>query len=76
MEIRKTETPSRELLLLADEVEASVADYIGRGTCYAACDDGRRDDARGEEGDLPAAEQGGVARVIVIESHKKRGLPH
>ena len=30
MEIRKTETPSRELLLLADEVEASVADYIGR----------------------------------------------
>lgn len=41
MEIRKTETPSRELLLLADEVEASVADYIGRGTCYAACDDGR-----------------------------------
>ena len=41
MEICKTETPSRELLLLADEVEASVADYIGRGTCYAACDDGR-----------------------------------
>ena len=41
MEIRKTETPSRELLLLADEVEASVADYIGRGTCYAACDGGR-----------------------------------
>ena len=41
MEIRKTETPSRELLLLADEVEASVADYIGRGTCYAAYDNGR-----------------------------------
>ena len=41
MEIRKTETPSRELLTLADEVEASVADYIGRGTCYAACDGGR-----------------------------------
>jgi len=41
MEIRKTETPSRELLLLADEVEASVADYIGRGTCYAACDGDR-----------------------------------
>ena len=41
MEIRNTETPSRELLLLADEVEASVAAYIGRGTCYAACDDGR-----------------------------------
>ena len=38
--------------------------------------DGGRDDARGEEGDLPAVEQGGVARVIVIESHKKRGLPH
>ena len=41
MDIRKTETPSRELLLLADEVEASVADYIGRGTCYAACDGDR-----------------------------------
>lgn len=41
MEIRKTNTPSRELLLLADESEASVADYIGRGTCYAACRDGR-----------------------------------
>ena len=41
MEIRKTETPSRELLLLADEVEASVANYIGRGTCYAAYDNGR-----------------------------------
>lgn len=41
MEIRKTETPSRELLTLADEVEASVADYIGRGTCYAACDGDR-----------------------------------
>lgn len=38
--------------------------------------DGRRDDARGEEGDLPAVEQGWIARVIVIESHKKRGLPH
>ena len=41
MEIRKTETPSRELLTLADEVEASVADYISRGTCYAACDGDR-----------------------------------
>ncbi len=41
MEIHKTDTPSRELLLLADESEASVADYIGRGTCYATYDDGR-----------------------------------
>lgn len=41
MEIHKTDTPSRELLLLADESEASVADYIGRGTCYATYDDRR-----------------------------------
>lgn len=41
MEIRIPETPSRELLLLADEVEAPVADYIGRGTCYAAYRDGQ-----------------------------------
>ena len=38
--------------------------------------DGGRDDARGEEGDLPAVEQSWIARVIVIESHKKRGLPY
>ncbi len=36
MEIRPTNTPSRELLLLADESEASVADYVGRSRCYAA----------------------------------------
>ena len=41
MEIRRTETPSRELLLLADESEDSVADYIGRGTCYAVYDGDR-----------------------------------
>ncbi|HIW66400.1 MAG TPA: GNAT family N-acetyltransferase [Candidatus Alistipes intestinipullorum] len=36
MEIRPTHTPSRELLLLADESEASVADYVSRSRCYAA----------------------------------------
>lgn len=41
MEIRPTHTPSRELLLLADESEASVADYIGRSHCYAAFDGGQ-----------------------------------
>ncbi len=40
-EIRIPETPSHELLLLADESEASVADYIDRGTCYAAYDNGQ-----------------------------------
>lgn len=39
-EIVKTERPDRSLLLLADEFENSVADYIGRGTCYAALRDG------------------------------------
>ena len=38
--------------------------------------DDRGHDARGEDGDLPAVEQGEVSGVIVIESHKKRGLPH
>lgn len=36
-EIRMTPTPQRDLLLLADESEASVADYIRRGTTYVAC---------------------------------------
>lgn len=40
-EIVKTTAPSRELLLLADESEASVADYIHRGTVYAALHEGR-----------------------------------
>lgn len=40
MEIVKTDRPDRGLLLLADESEASVADYIGRGTAYAALDAG------------------------------------
>lgn len=35
-EIIKTQTPPRDLLLLADESEASVNDYIGRGDCYIA----------------------------------------
>lgn len=41
MEIRSTDTPSRELLLLADESEASVADYLPRSRCYAAFADGQ-----------------------------------
>ena len=36
LSIERTNAPSHELLLLADESEASVADYIGRGACYAA----------------------------------------
>lgn len=35
-EIIKTQTPPRELLLLADESEASVNDYIDRADCYIA----------------------------------------
>lgn len=35
-EIIPTQTPSRDLLLLADESQESVADYIGRGRCYVA----------------------------------------
>ncbi len=61
-------------------LEAADYDTVGSATRFGPAKnlflDGWRDDARGEEGDLPAVEQGGVARVIVIESHKKRGLPH
>ncbi|WP_418981925.1 GNAT family N-acetyltransferase [Alistipes sp.] len=35
-EIISTPDPPRDLLLLADESEESVADYVGRGTCYVA----------------------------------------
>lgn len=41
MEIRLTDTPSRELLLLADESEASIADYVPRSHCYTAFSDGQ-----------------------------------
>lgn len=35
-EITFTKNPPRDLLLLADESEESVADYIGRGVCCVA----------------------------------------
>lgn len=41
LEITPTDTPPRDLLLLADEGEASVDDYIHRGTCYVARLDGQ-----------------------------------
>ena len=34
--ISRTDHPDRDLLRLADESEASVADYVGRSTCYTA----------------------------------------
>lgn len=39
-EIRRCTAPPHELLLLADENEESVADYVDRGECYAALADG------------------------------------
>lgn len=61
-------------------LEAADYDAVGCATRLGPAQglllDGQRDDARGKEGDLPTVEQGGVALVIVIESHKKRGLPH
>lgn len=36
LEIVRTDDPPRDLLLLADESEQAVADYIGRGECYVA----------------------------------------
>lgn len=40
LEIRLTATPPRHLLLLADEYDASVDDYIRRADCYVALLDG------------------------------------
>ncbi len=40
LEIRFTPTPPRDLLLLADEYDASVDDYIRRAACYVARLDG------------------------------------
>ena len=61
-------------------LETADYDAVGCATRFGPAQglllDGGRDDARGEEGDLPAVEQGGVSGVVVIESHKKRGLPH
>lgn len=34
--ISRTDHPDRDLLRLADESEASVADYVGRSICYKA----------------------------------------
>ena len=56
-------------------LETADYDAIGCATRFGPAQglflDGGRNDARGEEGDLPAVEQGGVSGVIVIESHKK-----
>lgn len=41
IEIIRTNTPPRELLLLADESADSVDDYIERGRCYTALRAGR-----------------------------------
>lgn len=41
LKILKTAHPSRELLLLADESQPSIDDYLGRSVCYAAMDDGQ-----------------------------------
>ncbi len=35
-EIRRTDAPPRELLLLGDESPESLHSYLGRSTCYAA----------------------------------------
>lgn len=45
LKITITDNPPRELLLLADESENSISDYIGRGTCCVAI---RNDEILGE----------------------------
>ena len=41
LNIEATDAPLRELLLLADESDESVDDYVGRSRCYAARCGGR-----------------------------------
>lgn len=41
LNIEATDAPLRELLLLADESDESVDDYVGRSRCYAARCSGR-----------------------------------
>lgn len=72
MEIEITKIPPRELLLQADESEESVADYIGRGTCYVA----RRDEVIVGEYVLlhtrPFTAE--VINIAVTESYRGQGI--
>lgn len=72
LEIVKTDTPRRDLLLLADESEESVADYAGRGTTYVARRDG---EILGQYVFLhtrPFTAE--VVNIAVVPEHQRKGI--
>ena len=69
--IERTNAPSHELLLLADESEASVADYIGRGACYAARCDGSPRAVRTAHTRPFTAE---VVNIAVVPRFQRQGI--
>lgn len=72
LEIVKTDTPQRDLLLLADESEESVADYAGRGTTYVARRDG---EILGQYVFLhtrPFTAE--VVNIAVVPEHQRKGI--
>ena len=71
-EVVKTDTPRRDLLLLADESEESVADYAGRGTTYVARRDG---EILGQYVFLhtrPFTAE--VVNIAVVPEHQRKGI--
>ena len=71
LEIVKTDTPRRDLLL-ADESEESVADYAGRGTTYVARRDG---EILGQYVFLhtrPFTAE--VVNIAVVPEHQRKGI--
>ena len=72
LEIVKTDTPQRDLLLLADESEESVADYADRGTTYVARRDG---EILGQYVFLhtrPFTAE--VVNIAVVPEHQRKGI--
>lgn len=72
IEIIKIQTPPIELLLLADESQASIDDYINRGECYAAQSD---DEVVGEYILLhtrPFTAE--IVNIAVLEQYQRCGI--
>lgn len=72
LEIIPTATPPRDLLLLADEYDASVDDYIHRGVCYVAR---RGDETLGEYVLLhtrPFTAE--IVNLAVAPAHQRQGI--
>lgn len=72
IEILRTDSPPRDLVLLADESQEAVADYIGRGVCYIARLGG---EAVGEYVLLPARPlTAEIVNIAVAPACQRRGI--